>query len=163
MRTIEEVKKHLSEVVYNDAEDRTFIIGFLIGKGLLDTEDRVDIEFAEHEQCDYADFLSWWDRNNEEAVDNEVDKIISEVEELLKKKGYTFMAVNDEPSDTVCKAALDFCKEQKMMALEEFEKNEAALEESIKGLTNKKAKSIAERLLSFSKELKEEFKKTIDE
>lgn len=161
MRTIEEVREHLETVCYDCEVDRYGIIGFLAGKGIITSN--AEVKFMNPKINTISDFISWFEDEEHEAVDNEVDKIISGVEELLKKKGYTFMDVNGEPSDKVCKEALDYCKEQKMMALEEFEKNEAELEERIKGLTNKKAKSIAEKLLSFSKELKEEFKKTLDE
>lgn len=161
MRTIEEVKKHLETVYYGCEVDRYGIIGFLAGKGIITSN--AELRFMNPKINTMSGFISWFEDEEHEAVDNEADKIISEIEELLKKKGFTSITINAEPSDEVCKTALDFCKEQKMMALEELERSEKQLEEKIADMSDERMKGMATKILNFAKELKEEVKKKINE
>lgn len=163
MRTIEEVREHLECTGYNP-KDMDKIFSFLqkrYGQEALSIHSN---------DLNYGAFLEWFfdedaedDEMDYEAVDNEADKIISELEELLKKKGFTSITINADPSDEVCKTALDFCKEQKMRALEELERSEKQLEEKIADMSDERMKGIATKMLNFAKELKEEVKKKINE
>lgn len=57
MKTIEEIKKHLSDVVY-DAYSRHDIYGFLVGNG--DIEDGEYIDWKTNNEKDFSEFMDWY-------------------------------------------------------------------------------------------------------
>lgn len=63
MKTLEEIKAHLSTTVY-DEESKQTITGFLIGKEIGKEEGLLDIEFDLPQSFD--DFKSWFDESEEE-------------------------------------------------------------------------------------------------
>lgn len=63
MKTLEEIKTHLSTTVY-DEESKQTIAGFLIGKEIGKEEGLLDIEFDLPKSFD--DFKSWFDESEEE-------------------------------------------------------------------------------------------------
>lgn len=63
MKTLEEIKAHLSTTVY-DEESKQTIAGFLIGKEIGKEEGLLDVEFDLPKSFD--DFKSWFDESEEE-------------------------------------------------------------------------------------------------
>lgn len=63
MKTLEEIKAHLSTTVY-DEESKQTIAGFLIGKEIGKEEGLLDIEFDLPKS--FEDFKSWFDESEEE-------------------------------------------------------------------------------------------------
>ena len=63
MKTLEEIKAHLSTTVY-DEESKQTIAGFLIGKEIGKEEGLLDIEFDIPKS--FEDFKSWFDESEEE-------------------------------------------------------------------------------------------------
>ena len=63
MKTLEEIKAHLSTTVY-DEYSKQVISGFLIGKGVGEEEGFLDVEFALPKS--FEDFKSWFDESEEE-------------------------------------------------------------------------------------------------
>lgn len=57
MKTIEEIKKHLSDVKY-DAYARHAIYGFLVGNG--DIEDGEYINWKDDDDKDFSEFMDWY-------------------------------------------------------------------------------------------------------
>lgn len=132
MRTLEEVRKHLSEVVYNDMEDRRFIVGFLMGQGIWENWDK-PMDFAEYEEHDLTDFFAWWDKAEEE-------------EEARKK----LIQFNEEN------------KEIKKKCISEMDAALKELEEKANCTTDPKLQKVASCFLEFAKELRKEVKKQIN-
>lgn len=54
MRTLEEVKKHLEKTVYGRNEQEN-ILGFLVGKGILNFDD-FELDFAGNEEKRFQGF-----------------------------------------------------------------------------------------------------------
>lgn len=113
MRTLEEVKKHLESVCYNDEADKFAIIGFLLGKGLLKGESG-EIDFASPEENTFVDFIEWFDNKEEKEEKREID---SEIEEALKELEGLVNCTTDPKLKKVGSCFLEFAKE-----LQEVEK-----------------------------------------
>lgn len=62
MRTLEEVKKHLEKTVYGRNEQEN-ILGFLVGKGILNFDD-FELDFAGNEEKDFKDFIEWFNKED---------------------------------------------------------------------------------------------------
>lgn len=167
MRTIEEVRKHLSEVVYNDVEDRSFILGFLMGEGILGNFDS-PIEFAEHEQCDYADFLAWWDKADEEEeekqldIESLIDAIVKDAESNGIKVSRFTIEEDSEELECKLKEINNKAKKERDDALAELDKTERELEEKIEKISDSGLQQLAKSFLVFAKELKEKAKKQMN-
>lgn len=65
MRTLEEVKKHLEKTVYGRNEQEN-ILGFLVGKGILNFDD-FELDFAGNEEKDFKDFIEWFNKEDLKA------------------------------------------------------------------------------------------------
>lgn len=65
MRTLEEVKKHLGKTVYGRNEQEN-ILGFLVGKGILNFDD-FELDFAGNEEKDFKDFIEWLNKEDLKA------------------------------------------------------------------------------------------------
>lgn len=65
MRTLEEVKKHLGKTVYGRNEQEN-ILGFLVGKGILNFDD-FELDFAGNEEKDFKDFIEWFNKEDLKA------------------------------------------------------------------------------------------------
>lgn len=90
MKTLEEIKAHLSTTVY-DEESKQTIAGFLIGKEIGKEEGLLDIEFDIPKG--FEDFKSWFDESEEEHPKAKVlkdgkwfDITFDEICKNLKKK-----------------------------------------------------------------------------
>lgn len=164
MRTIEEVRKHLSEVVYNNVEDRSFILGFLIGEGILGNSDS-PIEFAEHEQCGLTDFFAWWDKADEEEeekkldIESLIDAIIKDVKSNGIKVSRFTIEEDSEELECKLKEINNKAKKERDDALAELDKTERELEEKIEKISDPGLQQLAKSFLVFAKELKEKAKK----
>lgn len=66
MRTLEEIKEHLSTTVY-DEESKQVITGFLIGKEIGKEEGSLDIEFVLPR--DFDDFMEWFNEPKEKSTE----------------------------------------------------------------------------------------------
>lgn len=65
MKTLEEVKKHLEKTVYGRNEQEN-ILGFLVGKGILNFDD-FELDFAGNEEKDFQDFIEWFNKEDLKA------------------------------------------------------------------------------------------------
>lgn len=160
MRTLEEVRKHLSEVVYNDMEDRKFIIGFLMGQGIWQNWDK-PMDFAEYEEHDLTDFFAWWDKAEEEDVEEEKYSFESWVHSVIKDAGnmkFSRFILEDETKE-VREALEQLNNETKERGKKCIAEMDAALKE-LEGLvnctTNPRLQKVGSCFLEFAKELKKE-------
>lgn len=171
MRTLEEVRKHLSEVVYNNVEDRAFIAGFLRGEGLYENWDN-PLDFAEYEENDLTDFFAWWDKANEEDEEEEketpfnieslIDYIVKDAESNgIKVSRFTIEEDADE-LEYKLKKLNEKSKKERDDALAELDKAEKELEKKIESMSDPKLQKLAKSFLGFAKELKEETKKKMN-
>lgn len=170
MRTIEEVRKHLSEVVYNDIEDRAFIAGFVRGQGLCENWDK-PLDFAEYEERDLTDFFSWWDKAEEEEqeedkkpldIESLIDSIVKDAEKNGLKVSRFTIEEDAEELEEKLKEMNNKAKIERDKALAELDKTEKELEEKIESMSDPKLQKLAKSFLGFAKELKEEAKKKMD-
>lgn len=89
MKTIEEIKKHLSDVMY-DAYARHAIYGFLVGNG--DIEDGEYIDWKTDDEKDFSEFMDWYkspkcyfDQDGSDFISKEAeDEIINDMEKYVK-------------------------------------------------------------------------------
>lgn len=164
MRTIEEVRKHLSEVVYNNVEDRSFILGFLIGEGILGNFDS-PIEFAEHEERGLTDFFAWWDKADEEEEEKQLDieSLIDAIIKDAKSNGIKVsrFTIEEDAEELECKLkeTNNKAKKEREDALVELDKTVRELEENIEKISDPGLQKLAKSFLVFAKELKEKAKK----
>lgn len=172
MRTIEEVRKHLSEVVYNDIEDRKFIVGFLMGQGIWENWDK-PMDFAEYEEHDLTDFFAWWDKALEEEEEEEaeeksfdieslIDAIIKDAESNGIKVSRFTIEEDAEELEEKLKEMNNKAKIERDKALAELDKAEKELEEKIEKISDPKLQKMAKSFLRFAKELKEKAKKEMN-
>lgn len=169
MRTIEEVRKHLSEIVYNNVEDRAFIAGFLKGEGLYENWDK-PLDFAEYEENDLTDFFAWWDKANEE--DEEGDEEKSDLESMveaamknLESKGFKVDCIKieqDEEVESAFEKVYNECQKKRQAALNDIDKNIKELQTRVESISDPKLKQLAMLFLGLAKELKEKAKKKMN-
>lgn len=164
MRTIEEVRKHLSEVVYNDIEVRAFIAGFVRGQGLCENWDK-PLDFAEYEERDFTDFFAWWDKaEEEEKVKKSSCDFESWVETFIKDEenmDFSRFIIEYDPEyiEKRMKEMNNKAKNERDKALKKLDETEQYFENEIEKMTNPDMRTLAKGFLDFAKELKEEIKK----
>lgn len=163
MRTLEEVREHLSRVVYYDDADKNAIIGFLFGKGLLHKEDE-PLDFVEPDKHEIDDFIDWFEESKEDKKTLDLELLIDDLlkETVLKESDkmgieVTRLTLSDEFNKLNEKA-----KKERDAALDELDKAEKELEEKVGTISDPKLKQLAELFIGFAKELKEEAKKKMN-
>lgn len=170
MRTIEEVRKHLSEVVYNDVEERAFIVGFLKGKGILKNEDK-PLDFAQYEENDLTDFFAWWNKTEEEDEEEKekpfnIESLIDAIVRNAESNGIKVsrLTIEEDADELECKLKElnEKTKRERDEALAKLDKTEKELEEKIESISNPDLQNLAKSFLIFAKELKEEAKKKMN-